>query len=85
MARNVSLPEAVHADLVSVSDELTLMAKRQISLSMAVNLLIEVYHAYMSNPCTRDAFSVQLANKKIMSPKEFDKVWDDVPIKKGKS
>ncbi len=82
MAKNVSLPEAVYADLVSVADELTLMAKKQISLSMAVNLLIEVYHAYLDNPCTRDAFSLQLANQKIMSPKEFDKIWDDVPPKK---
>lgn len=85
MARNVSLPEAVYADLVSVSEELTLMAKKPISLSMAINLVIEVYRAYMNNPCTLDAFSLQLANQKIMSPEEFDRVWDDVPPKKGKN
>ena len=85
MAKNVSLPEAVYADLVSASEELTLMAKKPISLSMAVNLITEVYRAYMNNPCARDAFSLQLANQKIMSPEEFDRVWDDVPPQKEKA
>ncbi len=85
MAKNVSLPEAVYHELVSVSEELTLMARKPISLSMAVNLTIEVYRAYMSNPCTRDAFSQQLANQKIMPPEEFDRVWDDVPPTKERS
>jgi hypothetical protein len=81
MTKNVNLPEAVYADLVSVSEELTLMAKKPISLSMTVNLLIEVYHAHMNNPCALDAFSLQLANQNIMSPEEFDKFWDDMPAK----
>lgn len=84
MVKTVSLPEAVYADLVSVSEELTLMAKKPISLSMAVNLIIEVYRAYMNNPCALDAFSLQLANQNIMSPEEFDKVWDDIPPRKEK-
>jgi len=84
MANTVSLPETVYSDLVSVSDELTLMAKKPISLSMAVHLLTAVYRAHMSNPCALDAFSQQLASLDILSPEEFDKVWDDVPSKKGK-
>lgn len=82
MVKTVSLPEAVYADLVYVSEELTLMAKKPISLSMAVNLIIEVYRAHMNNPCTLDAFSLQLANQNIMTPEEFDKVWDDLPPRK---
>ena len=84
MAKNVNLPEAVYDELVAASEELTLMAKKPISLSMAVNLVIEVYRAYLNNPCARDAFSMQLANQKIMSPEEFDRVWDDVPPQKEK-
>ena len=79
MAKTVSLPEIIYSDLVSVSDELTLMAKKPISLSMAVHLLTEVYRAHMNNPCALDAFSQQLASLEILSPEEFDKVWDDVP------
>ncbi len=53
------------------------MAKKSISKSMAVNLLIEVYHAHLNNPCALDAFSQQLQNLDIMSPEEFDKYWDE--------
>jgi hypothetical protein len=81
MTKTVNLPETVYADLVSISEELTLIAKKPISLSMAVHLLGEVYHAYMNNPCASDVFSQQLASLKIMSPEEFDKVWDETPTK----
>jgi hypothetical protein len=84
MAKTVSLPETVYADLVSISKELTLIAKKPISLSMAVHLLSEVYHAYMNNPCASDAFSQQLASLKILSPEEFDKLWDELPTKPEK-
>ena len=56
------------------------MAKKPVSLSMAMNLLVEVYHAHMNNPCALDAFSQQLASLDIMSPEEFDKYWDE-PLK----
>ena len=78
MAKTISLPETVYADLVAISDELTLMAKKPISLSMTAHLLTAVYHAHMNNPCTLDAFSQQLASLEILSPEEFDKVWDDL-------
>ena len=81
MVKPVNLPEAIHADLVSISEELTLMARKPISLSMAIHILTEVYRAHMNNPCALDAFSMQLANQNIMSPEEFDKVWDDLPSK----
>ena len=84
MTKTVNLPETVYSDLVSVSEELTLMAKKPISLSMAVNLLMEVYRAHLNNPCTLDAFSQQLASLDILSPKEFDKMWDEMPKKKEK-
>ena len=85
MAKSLSLPETVYDDLVSLSEELTIMAKKPISLSMAVHLLTAVYRAHMNNPCALDAFSQQLARLEILSPEEFDKVWDDVPSKKRKT
>ena len=80
MVKTIDLPLRVYEDLVKVSEELSLMAKRPVSLSMAMNLLIEVYHAHMNNPCALDAFSQQLASLDIMSPEEFDKYWDE-PLK----
>jgi hypothetical protein len=53
------------------------MAKKPISQSMAVNLLIEVYHAHLNNRCALDAFSQQLQSLDIMSPEEFDNYWDE--------
>ena len=73
----VSLPDKIADDLAKVSEELTLMAKKPISQSMAVNLLIEVYHAHLNNRCALDAFSQQLRSLDIMSPEEFDKYWDE--------
>jgi hypothetical protein len=84
MTKTVNLPETVYSDLVGVSEELTLMAKKPISLSMAVNLLMEVYRAHLNNPCALDAFSQQLASLDILSPKEFDKMWDETPKLKRK-
>lgn len=56
---------------------MTLMAKKQISPSMAVDLLIEVYRAHLSNPCALDRFSQQLQTLNLMSPQEFDRYWDE--------
>ena len=77
MAKTVNLPEKIYDDLAKVAEELTLMAKKPISQSMAINLLIEVYHAHLNNRCALDAFSQQLASLDIMSPEEFDKYWDE--------
>jgi hypothetical protein len=77
MTKNINLPLRVHEDLVKVSQELTLMSKKPISLSMTVDLLMQVYRAHFSNPCALDGFSQQLASLNIMSPEEFDKYWDE--------
>jgi hypothetical protein len=77
MTKTVDLPLRVHEDLVKVSEELSLMAKKPISLSMAVDLLMEIYRAYLNNPCALDAFSQQLRSLNIMPPEEFDKYWDE--------
>jgi hypothetical protein len=83
LTRTVNLPETVYEGLVSISEELTSIARKPISLSMTVHLLNVVYRAYMDNPCTRDAFRQQLASLKVMSPEEFDKVWDEVEPEKN--
>lgn len=83
MTHEVNLPEKVYSDLVNVSEELTFMAKKPISISMAVNLIMEVYHAHMNNPCALDAFSLQLRSLDILSPEEFDKMWDETQPEKA--
>jgi hypothetical protein len=77
MTKTVNLPEKIYDDLAKTAEELTFMAKKPISQSMAINLLIEVYHAHLNNPCALDAFSQQLKSIDIMSPEEFDKYWDE--------
>lgn len=77
MVKTVDLPLRVYEDLVKVSEELSLMAKKPVSQSMAVDLLMEIYRAHMNNPCALDAFSQQLASLNIMTPEEFDKYWDE--------
>jgi hypothetical protein len=80
MAKTLNLPLRVYEDLTKVSDELTLMAKKPVSPSMAVDLLMEIYRAYLNNPCALDMFSQQMQTLNLMSPEEFDKYWDE-PIK----
>jgi len=77
MVKTVDLPLRVFEDLVKVSEELSLMAKKPISASMAVDLLMEIYRAHLNNPCALDAFSQQLKSLNIMTPEEFDKYWDE--------
>ncbi len=76
MPKTVSLPDSVYQDLVSIAEELEDMAKKPISLSMAVYLLTAVYRAHLHDPCARDAFRQKMANSDIMSPEEFEKAWD---------
>ena len=78
--KTVNLPDKIHDELAKTAEELTFMAKKPISQSMAINLLIEVYRAHLNNPCALDAFSQQLKSLNIMSPEEFDKYWDE-PVK----
>jgi hypothetical protein len=77
MTKAVFLPLRVHEDLVKVSEELSLMAKKPVSTSMAVDLLMEIYRAHLNNPCALDSFSQQLRSLNLMSPQEFDKYWDE--------
>jgi hypothetical protein len=72
----INLPDTVYQDLASVAEELSEMARKPVSLSMAVYLLTAVYHAHLNDPCARDAFRQKMANSNIMSPEEFEKAWD---------
>ena len=45
--KTLSLPDKIDDDLAKAAEELTFMAKKPISKSMAMNLLIEVYHAHL--------------------------------------
>lgn len=76
MAKTVSLPDVIYSDLVSVSGELTSMARRPVSPAMAISILTAVYHAHVSEPCARDALRQRLSTAEIMPPEEFEKVWD---------
>jgi hypothetical protein len=80
VVKTVDLPLRVYEDLVKVSEELSLMAKKPVSKSMTVDMLMEIYRAHMNNPCALDAFSQQLKSLNIMSPQEFDKYWDEPTI-----
>jgi len=77
LAKTLNLPLRVYEDLIHVSEELSFMAKKPISLSMTVDLLMEIYRAHLSNPCALDTFSQQMRSLDLMLPEEFDKYWDD--------
>ena len=77
MTKTVELPLRVYEDLIKVSEELSLMAKKPISVSMTVDFLIEIYRAHLSNPCALDRFSVQMRTSNLMSPEEFMHYWDE--------
>ncbi len=64
--KTLEMPDKIYDDLAKAFEELTFMAKKPISKSMAVNLLIEIYHAHLNNRCALDAFSQQLQNLDIM-------------------
>jgi hypothetical protein len=75
--KTLNLPDKISDDLARTAEELSFMAKKSISQSMAINLLIEVYHAHLNNRCALDAFSQQLQSLDIMPPEEFDRYWDE--------
>jgi hypothetical protein len=77
MVTAINLPLRVYEDLTRVSAEFSLMAKKPVSQSMAIDLLMEIYRAHMNNPCALDTFSQQLRSLDLMTPEEFDKYWDE--------
>jgi hypothetical protein len=84
MPQTINLPDSVYQDLVSVAEELADMAKKPISIGMAVYLLTAVYQAHLNDPCARDAFRQKMARADIMSPEEFEKAWDLTPSNEPK-
>jgi len=84
IVETLNLPLRVYEDLIKVSEELSFMAKKSVSPSMTVDLLMEVYRAHLNNPCALDIFSQQIQTLNLMSPDEFDKYWDE-PIKTEKT
>lgn len=76
MVKKVTLPKLIFDELESISKELSLIAKKPISNAMAISLLIDVYRAYLNNPCTKDALNQRIAVIDFMSPENFDKTWD---------
>ena len=81
MTKVVDLPEVIYEDLASISDDLTSLARKPISPAMTISLLIEVYRAYVSEPCARDAIRQKIAISEFMSPEAFEKEWDTKPKK----
>jgi hypothetical protein len=84
MVKTMNLPDVVYSDLLAISEELTAMAKKPISIAMAMYLITAVYRAHMSEPCALDAFRQRLVSLDIMSPEEFEREWNDIPPKKQK-
>jgi len=76
MTKAVNLPEIIHEDLASISKDLTTLARKPISPAMTIALLIEVYRAYVNEPCARDVFRQRIATSDFMSPEDFEKKWD---------
>jgi hypothetical protein len=76
LVKTLNLPDIICSDLVSVSGELTSMARKPVSTAMAISILIAVYRAHMSEPCARDALRQRLSSAEIMPPEEFERVWD---------
>jgi hypothetical protein len=44
---------------------------------MAISILTAVYRAHVSEPCARDALRQRLSTAEIMSPEEFERIWDN--------
>ena len=81
LTKVVNLPEVIYEDLALISDDLTSLARKPISPAMTISLLIEVYRAYVSEPCARDAFRQRMATSDFMSSEAFEKEWDTKPSK----
>jgi hypothetical protein len=77
--KKLELPLSVYSDLEIISRELSRVAKKPISMPMALYLLISVYRAHMSEPCARDEFNIRLATMPMMSPEEFQEA-SDAPV-----
>lgn len=77
VTKALELPLQVYEELITTAEELAFMAKKPVSTAMAVEIIIEVYRAHMSDPCALDKFSQQLQIANLMTPEEFEQYWDE--------
>ena len=85
MVQTIKLPELIYQDLISITKELTSIARKPISNAMTMSLIIAVYHAHLKDPCARDAFRQKISTLDFMSPELFEKTWDTLPDKINKN
>lgn len=79
MVKTVSLPEMVYSELVSIAGELTMRAKKPISLGMTLSFLTAIYRAMVETyPGLPEKIAEKLQTIDVMSPEEFEKTWDSV-------
>lgn len=76
MTKTVSLPDVIYADLVSVSGDLTSAARKPVSLGMTVAFLTSFFKGLYSVPGFQKRMKKELREIDILSPQEFEKVWD---------
>ncbi len=81
MPKTINLPNAVYKDLEAVTEELSALAKKPISISMTVYLLVEIYRAHVRDPCAKDVLRRNLASSNLLTPREFEEACDEFPQK----
>jgi len=78
MTKTVSLPDVIYADLVSVSGDLTSLARKPFSLGMTIACLTSIYNVIKTFPGFQEGLKKKFDQVGILSPEEFDRVWDEL-------
>ena len=77
MAKTVSLNEYTYSAVAAMSGKLTAMAKKPISLGMAIHMAVIMFDEQLSIEKVNKFFMEKILPE-VGKPEDFDKYWDEM-------
>jgi hypothetical protein len=73
----VSLNDLTYSELAVLAGRLSMIAKKPISLGMAVAISTEIFNVVLNTPGVEEFLEKKFSEGRIMTPEEFDIHWDE--------
>lgn len=78
MTKTVSLNDFIYSKLAVFAGRLSMLAKKPISLGMAVGFSTTVVNELLNRPGVEEYTKKMFSETEILTPEEFDVHWDEL-------
>ena len=75
----MSLNDFTYSELAVLAGRLSMIAKKPISLGMAIAMATGIFEAYLEFPGVKESFEKRFSKlgTRMLTPEEFDLYWDE--------